>query len=515
VGTLGVAAVADFAVAALAPVSAGILVATNLKTLRDAAGELLRLRPGCATLYATILGGTLVSGFYFSAALMAWLMNFWDRRYHRRLADAQRELLFPLRRQSRFAWLCREGTEVEIPLDQVRTGDILAVRTGELIPADGVVVSGAGKSDGNNVVDADGLTIKAVGDRVFATTRLIEGELRFRVSQLGDSTLAKMIGVNIERAIAVNPQPLKVRGEPFARFTVPPTLATAGIGFLTGDVTTALAILRADYASGPGMIVPLGLLEDIGQCLREGIVVSNAQIFAELKEITTLLIDQDSFDVRTGSLDAAAVARMRATTRLQIGLLSGGGQGNAHESARQLGLDFAFGGLSPEKKADLIQSCIDAGERVAFLGDCQRQSAAAKRAQVAISLGKEFVSESIQADAHLLGSELSRVSLLWEIATRQQRRQWTHSACAVIPNLLCVAGAFALGFTGLHTVLLTNLGTFTVYRSASRWLRDHARGRQGSIGAEGTECAYDRVTRGDKAAPSGVRVGEFARSQVT
>jgi cation transport ATPase len=494
VGSMALSATADFAVAALAPLSAGLLVATNLKTLRDASLELLRLRPGMATLYTAIVGATLASGLFFSAALMTWLMQYWDRRYHRRFTFAQQQLLGFAQRQPPFVWLCQGDTEIEIPVENVRVGDSLAVRAGELVPADGIVIEGTGQIHEDDWRPATTSAAMQVGDRVWAGAILRAGQIRLRVVSIGDRALAASIRAIIERVTTPPHKFLRDRGKSFANVAVTPTLATATIGLLTGDIATANAILRADYASGPGMTVPLGLLEDIANALRFGVVVVNSQLFAKLAEVTTLLIDSDD-DVFW--LTQAEIDQLRGDKRLSIALITSSSQRNANRLAQRLGIDFACGNSSPGQTAQLVRRLNEQGHCVAFVGDCKLHEMAARLAHVSISLTHQLSQNMGPADALLLNHNLSKLAGLWAIANQTTRRSWRHAACTVTPNLLCIVGAFTLGFTGLHTVLLTNLGTLTVYRSAERWLREragHAKcATPSAISASEDHCSASRV----------------------
>jgi cation transport ATPase len=470
VGCLALAATADFAITALAPLSAGLLVVTNLKTVRDAATELTRLRPGMATLYSAIIAATLASGLYFSAALMAWLMQMWDRQYHRRFTAAQRQLLASCRKQSPFVWLWRGDTEIEVPLEQVHHGDVLVLRAGETVPADGIVVWGSGQLEDEWRAAAPSCAKKA-GDRIWAGSQLISGALRMRVIRTGNDTLAASVHAIIERVTTPSPKLLKVRGEPFASSTVAPTLATAAIGLLTGDIHTANAILRADYASGPGMTLPLGLLQDIADALQNGVVVSNSELFKKLRAASILLIDGDHLVADSGTF---RIDRPRSSMGLSIGLVTRSEKSESVLRAGEMGADFVCRCPSPKHLAELVRHYEQRGQRVAFVGDCWRNKAPARLAHVSISSALPTPMTSGEIDAYLLNREISKLSVLWEIAHRQPLRSWRQAACTVLPNLLCVAGAFTLGFTGLHTVLLTNVGTFTAYRSSERWLRDES-----------------------------------------
>lgn len=459
-GTLALAAAADFALPVLAPLSAGVLVATNLRTLAAAAGELRQARPSVNTLYATIVLATLASGSFFAAALMSSFMHYWDRQYHRRLAAAQQDLLAPLERAPAFVCLCRDADQAEIQLSHVRPGDELAIRAGESIPADGVVVDGTGIADERPLRGRGELCRKSAGDRVFAASILLEGQLRVQVGAMGERTLAASLGQTLLRATTPVQQPLKARGEPFARRLVPPTLATAGVGFLVGDLTTALAILRPDYASGPGMTAPLGTLEAISRCARAGLIVAEPWLFATLPRVTALAIDPTV----AAEADAPEVAFVRSRCKLSIGLISDLPPQQARQLEGRLGLDFSWQASSPRQWT----------ESFAVLGDCERLAAAAQAAEIAIHFGRDTAPPAM-AQAGLLNSDWTHIAQLWEIAELQAQRNRVHGACTLVPNLCCVAGAFALGFTGLHAVLLTNLGTLTVYRSASRWLRERPR----------------------------------------
>jgi cation transport ATPase len=297
---------------------------------------------------------------------------------------------------------------------------------------------------------------------------LKSGEVRLRVVGTGDRTLSASIRAIIEDVTSPSPKLLKVRGESFAKVTVAPTLAAATIGLMTNDVGTANAILRADYASGPGMTAPLGLLQDTAEALRLGIIATNSQLFAKLASVTVLLIDDDGVAWPRSS----DVGWPRSKHRPLIGVLTCSTQCDAGRLARRLGIDFAQGNLSPQQKVEMIQNCQQRGERVAFVGNSRRCEEMARYADVTIALDPPLSPENVALDALLLNGDLSSLPRLWQIANRQRQRSWRQAACTVIPNLLCVAGAFALGFTGLHTVLLSNLGTLTVYRSAGRWLRD-------------------------------------------
>lgn len=489
---LGLAAAGDFALPMLVPASATLLVLLNLKNIRNAAGELAGLRPGLATLYTTIVGFTLATGAIFPAALMHWLMHFWDRRFHADLETAQRELLAPVGGTIRFAWRCHEGSEIETPIEQIRAVDILAVHCGETIPADGVVASGEADVDERLVQGASELSRKRAGDRVYANTRVLTGDLHVRVERTGQTTRAATIAAVLTEATTPEVCHLKVRGEPFARKAVAPTLATAAAGLAVGDASTALAVLRTDYATGAGMGDALGAVENAHRALQAGIVLRNPAAADELARVDFLLIDhcQDSplTDLLAGHRGGAEDSRatwarflrdfreFRKQHAIQVGLVSDFPHAEVRRVAEQLGLDLARGSLGPEARGDFVRESLARHTRVAYVGDTQRACWNGARPHVAISLGDIARQRLDAADAFLLQPKLTGALQLWDLADRHSRRRWSHGAWTLLPNLCCVAGVFAFGFTSLHTIAASNLASLTVYRGSSRWLRDTIRG---------------------------------------
>ncbi len=291
--SVGLAALGEFAVPALLPASAVLLVASNARTIRAAWGEIRVGQPGLPVLTTTIITATLASGQFLAASLMGWMIKFWHHR-HREQHRATRRLLLPgMAQHRRFARLLSDTEEVEVTLERLRPGDPVSVRAGELFPADGRVIRGSALVDERPIRGGLGLVRKGEGDLVYAGARAVAGEVRFNVEAVGSSTRAAKLAMAVLSASSPPPSRFAVtaHGEAFARRAVVPTLATAGLGLMVGDLTTAAAVLRPDYATGPGLGVSLQVLRDSASCAREGIVIRDASAFRRLAEVDLILFD--------------------------------------------------------------------------------------------------------------------------------------------------------------------------------------------------------------------------------
>lgn len=283
--SLAVAATADLAISALAPVSAVLLVGTNLRTLRAAVGELRQRRVGMSTVAGAIVIGTLATGQFLASGIMAWSFDFWRRR-HRRDMEAERRLLLdevvplPPRRIA------------DEPRGPLLPGVEVPLREGDVVPADGRVVLGAGVVDDSAVSGITGVHTVRPGVPVAAGAVLLGGRITLAVERPPEDSRVTAIGRLLAEATTWRPGRIAPtrQAEAFGEGFVGPTLATAGLGLLAGDVTTAVAVMRPDYASAEAITVSFEDLDAVARGLVDGFLVSRPGALDALASCDTLVI---------------------------------------------------------------------------------------------------------------------------------------------------------------------------------------------------------------------------------
>jgi Cu2+-exporting ATPase len=119
----------------------------------------------------------------------------------------------------------------------------------------------------------------------------------------------------------------------------------------------------------------------------------------------------------------------------------------------------------------LLRACRERGRKTAFIGRCTRRAEAAAEAYVAVSIGDDADLDSDPAAVLILQPSLDPFTNLWEIARSHEDRLRSLQRFILVPNLLCVAGAFFFGATALTAVMISNVGTFGLYSSAVRALQ--------------------------------------------
>ena len=170
---------------------------------------------------------------------------------------------------------------------------------------------------------------------------------------------------------------------------------------------------------------------------------------------------------------ALALQRLRSKRNIQVGIISGQSDQTLASVASSVGADFHIGNLTSRDRICLLKDCRERGFKVAYVGDCRLHPHIAVEAHVAISLVDDG-SNNLDCDPapiHLLQPRLSNLRELWDIAYIHKRRLKMAYGYALIPNLLCVAGAFMWGFTSLTSVVLTNMGTYGLHLRTATSIR--------------------------------------------
>jgi len=173
--------------------------------------------------------------------------------------------------------------------------------------------------------------------------------------------------------------------------------------------------------------------------------------------------------VRNGRLEAGAMVRRLRRDGLQIFLAS---ERAASGLAAGLGVDRCRESMSGDDKIRLLRDLRRQSAVTAYVGDCVKNASAADEAHLSIDLAAEAGAEVRPADIALLTPSIAPLPALRALAHDGARRMAGVWSAVMVPNLLCVAGAFAFGFTPMAAVLLSNFGTSVAYGAAKRALRE-------------------------------------------
>jgi len=238
---------------------------------------------------------------YFEASVsiitLVFLGKLLESRARARASAAIEELI---RLQPKTARVERDGAVVEIPVAELRVGDIFVVRPGEAVPVDGTVIDGSSSIDEAMLTGESLPVAKTADSSVYAATINAQGLLRCRATGIGaDTALAGIIRL-VEEAQG-SKAPIQRLADVIAGIFVPVVLAIAAVTFAawwwwTGSFTDALipavAVLVIACPCALGLATPTAIMVGSGAGARAGILIKNAEALERAGHIDTLVVDK-------------------------------------------------------------------------------------------------------------------------------------------------------------------------------------------------------------------------------
>lgn len=290
--SLPIAAVAQFAFPPLLPASALLFAYTSLPSWVAAKDLLVKERRlGCDVLDVVVVVGCLATMQILPGAVLVWCLAL-GRTMVKRTEDRSKKMLLNVfGKQPRFVWVVHEGVEVQIPMAQLRQGDVIVVNTGDVMPVDGVIADGFAMIDQHALTGESTPAEKGPGDRVFASTVLVAGKVFVAVECSGSETASAKIG-KILADTAGYKLARQHAGERLADTAVIPMLGLGALGFATLGPAGAVAIVNCDLGTGIRMAAPLAMLSSLSLCASKGILIKDGRALDLMNEIDTVLFDK-------------------------------------------------------------------------------------------------------------------------------------------------------------------------------------------------------------------------------
>lgn len=192
-----------------------------------------------------------------------------------------------------YVWQIRpDGREVKVPLEQIQPGDTIAVRTGEKISVDGMVLEGAASVDQASITGEFMPMQKSSRDQVFAGTVVKRGRIVVKAERVGDATAVARIIHQVEEA-SQRRAPIQNFADKFSQHLVPISFLMAGLIYLlTRDLNRALNMLIIDYSCGVRLSTATAFSSSVFNAARQGILVKGGSYLELLSDVDTLVLDK-------------------------------------------------------------------------------------------------------------------------------------------------------------------------------------------------------------------------------
>ncbi|HEY6271200.1 MAG TPA: heavy metal translocating P-type ATPase, partial [Terriglobales bacterium] len=240
--------------------------------------------------------------FEVSASIVALVLlgQVLELRARRQTSSAIRSLLDLSPKTARR--VATDGSEEEIPLEQVRAGDLLRVRPGEAVPVDGIV------AEGSSAVDESMITGESMPVEKFAGAKLIGGTVNqtgsfiMRAERLGAETLLAQI-VRLVAQAQRSRAPIQSLADKVSGYFVPAVLVTALLTLIAWSIwgpeprlahalVNAVAVLIIACPCALGLATPMAIMVAAGRGANAGVLVKDAAALETLEKVDTLVMDK-------------------------------------------------------------------------------------------------------------------------------------------------------------------------------------------------------------------------------
>lgn len=203
--------------------------------------------------------------------------------------------------QAKTAFVVRKGKTVEIPVHELAIGDLVLVKPGGKIPADGIVSDGTSTIDESMVTGESLPVTKKTGDKVIGATINQTGSLTFKATKVGSETMLAQI-IEMVRRAQNSRAPIQRLADRVSNYFVPAVLILAIIVFtvwfvllsasFTAAMLYAVSVIVIACPCALGLAVPTALMVGTGRGAKLGVLIKSGEVLESARGIKTILFDK-------------------------------------------------------------------------------------------------------------------------------------------------------------------------------------------------------------------------------
>ncbi len=271
-----------------------------------------------ATFGPEILPRGTANVYYEAAAVIVTLIllgRFLEARAKGRTSEAIKRLVGL---QAKSARVMRNGETIDVPLQDVATGDVIVVRPGEKVPVDGLVLDGSSYVDESMITGEPVPVTKTAGSEVVGGTVNRNGSFTFRATKVGADTLIAQIIRMVEEAQA-DKLPIQALVDKVTNWFVPAVMLAAIATFivwfilgpdpaLTFALVNAVAVLIIACPCAMGLATPTSIMVGTGRAAEMGVLFRRGDALQTLRDADVIAVD------KTGTLTLGKPTLVHFTT---------------------------------------------------------------------------------------------------------------------------------------------------------------------------------------------------------
>ena len=230
--------------------------------------------------------------------------------------------------------------EIIIPAEQIQLNDIIRILPGEVIPVDGIIISGE-TSVNQSIMTGESLPVdKTVGDEIFCGTINCFGAIDIKATKVGnDSSLQKLI--QLVKEAENKKSPIQRITDKWASVLVPVALFIAIITLIvTKDITRAVTVLVVFCPCALVLATPTAIMAGIGQATKHGIIIKSGEALEKMGKVDTITFDKTG-TLTFGKLEVSDIIPFKNYSKDELLSLTASAESKSEHPLAKAILEFA------------------------------------------------------------------------------------------------------------------------------------------------------------------------------
>lgn len=415
-----------------------LIVYINREIYKSGLSGIKNLAPNMDSLVAIGTIASFLISYYDSIGMILTIITlgkYLEEKAKGRTTDSLKGLISLLPEE---ATVIRDGKEYVVKPSVISLNEIVIVKPGEKIPADGLILEGETSINESIITGESERVKKTVGDKVIAGSINFDGYIKYRVTEVGKDTVLSKIIKMVEEA-SNSKAPISRIADKVAMYFVPTVIGIAIITFLIwmlkgSDIATsmnfAISVLVISCPCALGLATPVSIMVGMGRGAKEGVIIKSAVSLENFGKVNTICFDKTGTITKGIVLDKSLEERLSGSREIvntsvdeireeakdviekikglniKPVLISGDKEEKVKEIASKVGITEYYHSILPGGKEEIVLKEKEKAKLVSMVGDGVNDSVAIKRSDVGIAMGTGTDIAIEEADIILMGDSL-------------------------------------------------------------------------------------------------------------